>query len=277
MKKVLEEQESVSAASDPRSSRRSRAGRSSPCTARRTPRGRTTPATSATPGSTPTREASTRRCTGAGCGPCGSSRATAAPPRRTPGSSAALDHGGEGLSVAFNLPTLMGHDPDHPLSPGRGGRVRCRRSPCRDMGIALQRHPPSTGHDLDDHQRARGHAPRVLRPASPSSRASGRAQARRHPPGGHPQGVHRPEGVHLPAPAQSMRTAPDMVALLRGASCRRWHSISISGYHVREAGANGGAGARLHAAPAGSRTSHAACRRAGSTWTSSRPRLSLLL
>ena len=43
-----------------------------------------------------------------------------------------LEHGGSGLSVAFDLPTLMGRDPDHPLSLGevgkcgRGDRPRSR-------------------------------------------------------------------------------------------------------------------------------------------------------
>ena len=59
-------------------------------------------------------------------------------------------------------------------------------------------------------------------------------QAPRHDPDGHPQGVHRAEGVDLPARA--------LDAALRGHDrvCARevplWHPVSISGYHIREAG-----------------------------------------
>src|SRR5512134_633760 len=55
-----------------------------------------------------------------------------------------LEHGGGGLSVAFDLPTLMGRDPDHPLSLGEVGKCGVAISSLRDMetlfdGIPLDR------------------------------------------------------------------------------------------------------------------------------------------
>ena len=62
-----------------------------------------------------------------------------------------------------------------------------------------------------------------------------RDRAARDGADGHPQGVHRAEGVHLPARAvAAARHRHDRV--VRRASCRRWHPVSISGYHIREAG-----------------------------------------
>src|SRR5262245_27692569 len=44
-----------------------------------------------------------------------------------------LEHGGSGLSVAFDLPTLMGRDPDHPLSLGEVGKCGVAVSSLQDM------------------------------------------------------------------------------------------------------------------------------------------------
>ena len=44
-----------------------------------------------------------------------------------------LEHGGGGLSVAFDLPTLMGRDPDHPLSLGEVGKCGVAVSSLADM------------------------------------------------------------------------------------------------------------------------------------------------
>ena len=61
-------------------------------------------------------------------------------------------------------------------------------------------------------------------------------QAARHAAERHAQGVHRAEGVDLAGPRPSMRVIRDMLVY-----CTRemplWNTISISGYHIREAGA----------------------------------------
>ena len=56
-----------------------------------------------------------------------------------------------------------------------------------------------------------------------------------HDPGRHPQGVHRAEGVVLPGrPGDAAAGRHDRVVLR--ARMPRWHPVSISGYHIREAG-----------------------------------------
>jgi methylmalonyl-CoA mutase N-terminal domain/subunit len=50
---------------------------------------------------------------------------------------ALLDAGGTGLSVAFDLPTLMGRDPDHPLSLGEVGKCGVAISSLADMETLL--------------------------------------------------------------------------------------------------------------------------------------------
>ena len=84
----------------------------------------------------------------------------------------------------------------------RRGRPRGRRDRlARRHGDALRRHPARRGLDVDDDQLARGDAARVLHLRR---RGAGRPArgAPRDDPDGHPQGVHRAEGVHLPARAE---------------------------------------------------------------------------
>ena len=54
---------------------------------------------------------------------------------------ALLAAGGTGLSVAFDLPTLMGRDPDHELAAWRGREVRRERHVARGHGTLVRRHP----------------------------------------------------------------------------------------------------------------------------------------
>ena len=111
-----------------------------------------------------------------------------------------LEHGQTGLSTAFDMPTLMGYDSDHPRSRGRG-RPRGRGDRlARRHGDALLRDPAGRGLDLDDDQLAGGDAARVLRLRRRGAGRAARAAAR-DDPDRHPQGVHRAEGVHLPAGA----------------------------------------------------------------------------
>ena len=48
-----------------------------------------------------------------------------------------LEHGSHGLSIAFDLPTLMGRDPDHPLSLGEVGKCGVAISSLADMETML--------------------------------------------------------------------------------------------------------------------------------------------
>ena len=129
-----------------------------------------------------------------------------------------LDHGQTGLSTAFDMPTLMGYDSDH-AALARRGRARGRRGRlARRHGDALRGHPARRRLDLDDDQLARGDRPRVLRLRR---RGAGRParQAPRHRADGHPQGVHRAEGVDLPARAvDAARRGHDRVLRARDAA-----------------------------------------------------------
>ena len=61
-----------------------------------------------------------------------------------------LEAGGTGLSVAFDLPTLMGRDPDHDLSIGEVGRCGVSVSSMADMRRLFNDISLETDNDLDD-------------------------------------------------------------------------------------------------------------------------------
>ena len=56
-----------------------------------------------------------------------------------------------------------------------------------------------------------------------------------HDPERHPEGIHRAEGIHLPAARNRCGSSPTSSRSARR-KCRRWNTISVSGYHIREAG-----------------------------------------
>ena len=109
-----------------------------------------------------------------------------------------LDHGQTGLSTAFDMPSLMGHDSDHARSLGEVGREGVAVDTLDDMQTLFARHRPRRGLGLDDDQRARGDHARLLRRRRRGASGVPAERAGRHDPGRHPQGVHRPEGVVLP-------------------------------------------------------------------------------
>ena len=123
-----------------------------------------------------------------------------------------------GLSVAFDLPTLMGRDPDHPLSLGEVGKCGVSVASLADMETLFDGHLARRHHDVDDDQLAGGDD---LRDVPGRGRAAGRrlADAVRHDPERHPQGVHRAEGVHLPAAAVDAAHHRHL-RVLRDARCR---------------------------------------------------------
>ena len=131
---------------------------------------------------------------------------------------ALLQAGGTGLSVAFDLPTLMGRDPDHELVARRSRQVRRQHRLARRHGAALRRHPPRRHHDVDDDQLAGADD---LRDVPGGGRKAGRGleAAVGDDPERHPQGIHRAEGVHLPA-ARVDAADHRHLHVLRAAKCR---------------------------------------------------------
>ena len=144
-----------------------------------------------------------------------------------------LAHGGQGLSVAFDLPTLMGRDPDHPLSLGEVGKCGVAVTSLADMetlfdGIPLDQ--VSTSMTINSP------APILLafyvlvgeKQGVPPEKLSGTIQADILK-----EFIAQKEYIFPPRP--SMRVIVDMIRYSTDVM-PRWNSISISGYHIREAG-----------------------------------------
>ena len=109
-----------------------------------------------------------------------------------------LAKGQTGLSIAFDLPTQTGYDPDAPEAAGEVGKVGVPVAHLGHMRGAARRHPGGRHEHLHDDQRHRGLAARALRRPRAGQgrrpRAAGRHDAERHR-----QGVPEPRHLHLPA------------------------------------------------------------------------------
>ncbi len=146
-----------------------------------------------------------------------------------------LAAGQKGLSVAFDLATHRGYDSRPPARDRRrrhGGR-RDRLHPRHAHPV--RRHPARRDDRLDDDERRGAAGAGALhRRGRRAGRAAG--QARRDHPERHPEGVHGPQHLHLPAApvdADHRRTSSPTPR----EHMPRFNSISISGYHMQEAGA----------------------------------------
>jgi methylmalonyl-CoA mutase N-terminal domain/subunit len=144
-----------------------------------------------------------------------------------------LEHGQTGLSVAFDMPSLMGHDSDDPRSLGEVGREGVALDTVEDM------HTLFDAIDVGEVTVSMTiNAPAALMLAFyvvaaeergiPRDRLGGTIQADILK-----EYIAQKEWCFPVDPA--MRVLGDMVAWCAGAM-PRWHSLSISGYHIREAG-----------------------------------------
>ena len=141
--------------------------------------------------------------------------------------------GVSGLSVAFDLPTQMGYDSDHPLAEGEVGRVGVAIDSIEDMaalfdGIPLDR--VSTSMTIN----STAIILLALYVAVARRQQVPAAKTLRHDPERHPQGIRRPRHLHLSA-ARLAAHRHRHLRLLRP-ELPSWNTISISGYHIREAG-----------------------------------------
>ena len=155
-----------------------------------------------------------------------------------------LQAGQTGLSCAFDLPTQMGYDSDHPRAEGEVGKVGVAIDSIADMRMLLADLPLDTVIDEHDDQLDRRDPAAAVRAGR---RGAGRARHRdqRHDPERHPEGVHRPRHVRLSAASRACGSSPTSSSTARQ-NVPKWNTISISGYHIREAGSDGGAGDRVH-------------------------------
>jgi len=144
-----------------------------------------------------------------------------------------LSQGVSGLSVAFDLPTQIGYDSDHPLAAGEVGRVGVAIDSIEDMsalfdGIPLER--VSTSMTIN--------ATAIILLALYIAVARRQGIATRSLSGTIQNDILKEyvaRGTYIYPPRPSLRIVTDIIAY-----CERetpqWNSISISGYHIREAG-----------------------------------------
>jgi len=141
--------------------------------------------------------------------------------------------GQTGLSVAFDLPTQMGRDADHPRARGEVGKVGVSISSLRDMEMLLRGIPlggvstsmtiNSTASILLSLYAAVGEQQGV-----PLEKLSGTVQ-------NDILKEYIARGTYVYPPRESLRLVTDVFAFC-AKRVPRWNPISISGYHIREAG-----------------------------------------
>ena len=148
-----------------------------------------------------------------------------------------LKQGQTGLSIAYDMPTLMGYDPDHPISLGEVGKCGVNVATLRDMEILLK--------DIDlgnvsISQTINGPAMILLafyvaiaeNQGVPLDKLRGTLQNDILK-----EFTAQKEWIFPPEP--SMRIITDMLAFCTE-NMPQYNTISISGYHIREAGSTAG-------------------------------------
>jgi methylmalonyl-CoA mutase N-terminal domain/subunit len=144
-----------------------------------------------------------------------------------------LDHGQTGLSTAFDMPTLMGYDSDHPRSLGEVGREGVAIDSLEDMETLFAGIPLG---DVSSSMTINSPAAILLafyacvgeEQGVPREQLRGTIQTDILK-----EYIAQKEYIFPPEP--SMRLVTDMVEFC-AREMPRWHPISISGYHIREAG-----------------------------------------
>jgi methylmalonyl-CoA mutase N-terminal domain/subunit len=145
-----------------------------------------------------------------------------------------LEQGQTGLSVAFDLPTQMGYDADAPEAAGEVGRVGVPISSLADMetlfeGIPLERVSTSMTINATAAILLALYVAAAERQGAPRSALSGTTQ-------NDILKEYIARGTWIYPPRPSMRLVTDIFEFC-SQELPRWNTISISGYHMREAGA----------------------------------------
>jgi len=146
-----------------------------------------------------------------------------------------LEHGQTGVSVAFDMPTLMGLDADNPLARGEVGRCGVAVSSLSDMerlfdGIPLDQITTSMTINGPAAILFAMYLAMAERRGIPAERLGGTLQndiLKEY--------IAQKEWLFPPEP--HLRVMVDTMAYC-AAHLPKWHPISISGYHIREAGSN---------------------------------------
>jgi methylmalonyl-CoA mutase N-terminal domain/subunit len=145
-----------------------------------------------------------------------------------------LEHGQTGLSTAFDMPTLMGYDSDHARSLGEVGREGVAVDTLADMedlfaGIPLDQVTTSMTVNAPAAVLLAQYVCVGERQGVPADKLGGTIQADILK-----EYIAQKEWIFPPEP--SMRLMIDMIEWCTE-HMPRWHPVSISGYHIREAGA----------------------------------------
>ena len=145
-----------------------------------------------------------------------------------------LEQGQTGLSVAFDLPTQMGYDSDAPQAEGEVGRVGVPISSLADMEVLLAGLPLGT---VSTSMTINASAAVLL--ALYVAVAEKQGVARSQVSGTTQNDILKEyiaRGTYIFPPRPSMRLVTDVFEFC-SKELPRWNTISISGYHMREAGA----------------------------------------
>jgi methylmalonyl-CoA mutase N-terminal domain/subunit len=144
-----------------------------------------------------------------------------------------LEQGVSGLSVAFDLPTQIGYDSDHPLAAGETGRVGVAIDSIEDMAqlfdeIPLERVSTSMTINATAIILLALYIAVARRQGADVTRLQGTVQ-------NDILKEYVARGTYIYPPRPSLRLVTDLFAYC-DRELPRWHPISISGYHIREAG-----------------------------------------
>jgi len=144
-----------------------------------------------------------------------------------------LEQGQTGLSIAFDLPTQIGYDSDHPLASGEVGKVGVAIDTLEDMEVLFRDIPLDK---VSTSMTINSTAPILLCMYIALARKQGVDTAVLE---GTIQNDILKEyiarGTYIFPPAPSMRLITDIFAYCKE-NVPRWNTISVSGYHIREAG-----------------------------------------
>ena len=144
-----------------------------------------------------------------------------------------LEQGQTGLSVAFDLPTQIGYDSDHPLAQGEVGKVGVAIDSLKDMETLFDQIPlekVSTSMTIN--------APAAVLLAMYIAVGEQQGTASKDLRGTIQNDIlkeYSARGTYIFPPKPSMRIITDIFAFC-SQEVPQWNSISISGYHIREAG-----------------------------------------
>ncbi len=144
-----------------------------------------------------------------------------------------LEHGQTGLSVAFDLPTQIGYDSDHPLSDGEVGKVGVAIDTLKDVEILFDGIPldkVSTSMTINSTA-----AILLTMYIAVAQKQGVKSEVLQGTIQNDVLKEYAARGTYIYPPLESMRIVTDIFAFCKN-HVPRWNTISISGYHMREAG-----------------------------------------